>query len=434
MPEDEPTKTRETASDFRERLLRAPMDERVVMLTDRLQAEIAEQLSVGVNELSLDARLDCLSPDWSDPSLLWWSLFSVLFSALGFWFWPREVAEVRSICSLSEYVAKEMEPVPHPPTSVQVVDPFDKGNWSWDIPSKPPVGVERNPGIAFILSSPRAGSTLLRCMLAGHPRLYSPPELNLLMFESMGERGHQIDQLGFPWMRNGLQAAFGYTERLQREDGDRLCSDLEQGDVPVQHVYARLQALVGDRLLVDKSPSYAIHPEFLRRAEQLFERPKYLHLVRHPCGVIESFVRMRFHKLFGNTVNFWDENPWLFAEKVWDATNLHILDALSDVETSRQHRIVYEELVTNPDGQLRDICEFLGLPFDAGVLRPHGDDRLPGIGDPTFGASSGVDASRAEGWRKRPPPQRLGEVTCQLCREFGYEVPENPLPGVHNPP
>jgi hypothetical protein len=196
--------------------------------------------------------------------------------------------------------------------------------------------------------------------------------------------------------------------------------------VPVQQVYARLQELAGDRLLVDKSPAYTGHLGILQRAEQLIEGSKYLHLVRHPCGAIESFARMGVHERIGETVNFWDENPWLFAEKVWDAQNINTVKFLRDIETSRQHRVLYEELVSDPSGVLQGICDFLGLPFDEAVLRPYDGDRMPGVGDQnTFRVYDRVDPSLATAWKKRPPPQRLGEVTRQLCREFGYEIPDD---------
>jgi hypothetical protein len=38
------------------------------------------------------------------------------------------------------------------------------------------------------LPPPRAGSTLLRVMLGGHPRLFAPPELELLSFNTMADR------------------------------------------------------------------------------------------------------------------------------------------------------------------------------------------------------------------------------------------------------
>src|SRR6185295_2041789 len=46
----------------------------------------------------------------------------------------------------------------------------------------------KNPPAIFILSPPRSGTTLLRVMLAGHPRLFAPPELELLSFNTLSER------------------------------------------------------------------------------------------------------------------------------------------------------------------------------------------------------------------------------------------------------
>jgi hypothetical protein len=326
----------------------------------------------------------------------------------------------------SQAQERELDLPPAPEGSATVVDPFEKGTYLLRIATKHPIGAKRNPGIVFILCSPRTGSTLLRVMLAGHARLFAPPELNLLPFESMGERGRQIDEVGLSWMRRGPGTAFAYLENLTPEQVDQRLSQLEQDDVPVQQVYAMLQELAGDRLLVDKSPAYTGHLGILQRAEQLFKGSKYLHLIRHPCGAIESFARMGAHEWIGETVDFWDENPWLFAEKVWDAQNIHILEFLKDIEPSRQHRVIYEELVFDPSSVLQGICGFLGLPFDEAVLRPYDGDRMPGIGDPnTYSVYDRVESSLATAWKKRPPPQRLGEVTRRLCREFGYDIPDD---------
>lgn len=53
-------------------------------------------------------------------------------------------------------------------------------------PPRPPA--RKNPRAVFVLSPPRCGSTLLRVMLAGHPGLFAPPELELLNFDSLGAR------------------------------------------------------------------------------------------------------------------------------------------------------------------------------------------------------------------------------------------------------
>ncbi len=49
-------------------------------------------------------------------------------------------------------------------------------------------GCRRTRRALFVLSPPRSGSTLLRVMLGGHPRLFAPPELELLEFDTLAER------------------------------------------------------------------------------------------------------------------------------------------------------------------------------------------------------------------------------------------------------
>ena len=85
--------------------------------------------------------------------------------------------------------------------------------------------------------------------------------------------------------------------------------------------------------------------------------------------------------------------------------------------------MLYEDLVSTPSGMLWGICDSIGLPLDAAVLRPYDGARLQGIGDPNFLGRNRLDPSLATAWKKRPPPQRLGEVTRRLCWEFGYEIP-----------
>ncbi|MFP5286522.1 MAG: amino acid adenylation domain-containing protein, partial [Thermoanaerobaculia bacterium] len=58
------------------------------------------------------------------------------------------------------------------------------------VPPLPPLATNepKNPPAVFVLSPPRSGSTLLRVMLAGHPRLFAPPELELLNFNTLADR------------------------------------------------------------------------------------------------------------------------------------------------------------------------------------------------------------------------------------------------------
>ncbi len=301
-------------------------------------------------------------------------------------------------------------------------DPYEGGNWAWGLPSPIPEGVERNRSMAFILSTARSGSTLLRVMLEEHPTLFSPPELYLLQFENMAERREKIMQLGYIWALWGLDTAFSKLQQLNPERTDLLPDKLEADNVSIPQVYKMIQELIGERVLVDKTPSYAAHPAWLHRAEGMFEKPKYLYLVRHPYAVIESQVRMRFHRLLGNHWSYWDENPWLNAEKHWAVWNRHIIDFLEDVEAGRKHRIYYEELVTDPRTTLNGICEFLGVPFDESVLYPYsGDSTGFEVGDPNLRTHSRVEPKLATAWQEKRPPQELSDFTRQVADELGYQ-------------
>ena len=59
-----------------------------------------------------------------------------------------------------------------------------------------------------------------------------------------------------------------------------------------------MQGWLGDRILVDKTPFYGIDIETLRRAEDWFEEPLYIHLTRHPYGMIRSFEEARLEQLW----------------------------------------------------------------------------------------------------------------------------------------
>lgn len=96
-------------------------------------------------------------------------------------------------------------------------------------------------------------------------------------------------------------------------ESQELVNELVQKNASISEVYSLLQQLAGNRLLVDKSPSYASSRETLERAEELFTGAKYIHLVRHPYGAIESFTRMRMEKLVGSG----EENGEKLATKIW---------------------------------------------------------------------------------------------------------------------
>src|SRR5262245_24585513 len=103
---------------------------------------------------------------------------------------------------------------------------------------------------AFIIGSPRSGTTLLRVMLAGHPKLFSPPEMVLAPFETMADREAHM-KIRF-WEKTGFRRALMDLMSCDVDRAKQAEAELAQNTIP--EIYAHVQKLLGDRMLVDKCP------------------------------------------------------------------------------------------------------------------------------------------------------------------------------------
>lgn len=410
-------------------LCELPHEEQVPHLANCIRQQIAAELNLPPADIPLEARFESLHEEWENLFAVYELLQPAIEEQLGrdFFSWemirfPEGLDTLDTIHALAtSLVARSNIPVP----KHSFRDPFEGGTFAWKVPAPIVDNLSPNPPMVFLLASPRSGSTLLRVMLEGHPDLFAPPELNLLMFESLGDLKEQSEALGYPWMRSGLPATLMGLEGLSEEAAYERLEDLETQDTSIQQAYKLLQDQLDGRLLVDKTPIYSIHKAWLDRAETIFDGAKYLCLVRHPYAMIESFVRMRFNDgLVGNHLGVWDENPWLCAEKVWAAIYHNILDFFAGVDPERQHIVRYEDLVAKPQEIQSGICEFLEIPFDVKILNPYEGERMLelGGGDPNMRDRDQIDPTLATAWRDKQPPHQLSHFTQELAARFGYEL------------
>ena len=390
-------------------LLATPAPERSQYLVDYLQQAIAEILQIKPVNLSVEASLLDLGMD----SLMVMEAINQLKADLQLILYPREFYERPQITDLAIYLAAEFSQ-----THLKAASPVIAK-------AKPQVLSTKLPPAAFILSSPRSGSTLLRVMLAGHPKLSSPPELHLLPFDDLQQREAE---LGVSQLGEGLKRALMALKGIDAAQSQTLVDELIQANYSVQQVYQMLQQLAGDKLLIDKSPTYASNRETLEKAETIFNGAKYIHLVRHPYGVVESFARMRMNKLVGSG----SEDPYQLGELIWRDSNQNAIAFAQDIDPERYHLVYYEELVSQPKAVMEGICQFLRVPYDDAVLTPYKGDRMTdgvsntamSIGDPNFLARQQIEANLGSKWREIKLPALLSTYTQQLAKQLNYELPQ----------
>ncbi|MGG1946855.1 beta-ketoacyl synthase N-terminal-like domain-containing protein [Trinickia sp. NRRL B-1857] len=269
--------------------------------------------------------------------------------------------------------------------------------------------------IAFVLSSVRSGSTLLRVMLAGHSALFSPPELHLLRHENMDERDREDRS---PDKNQGLVRALVEVLDIEPAHADAMIAGMVASKMPTSEVLARLAQRLEGRLLVDKSPGYSNDIEVLRKTLRDFPKAKYLYLTRHPCAVVESMVRNRFVRLMegGNT------DPFDFGEFAWVRSNGNILDFSAEVPPERFMHVRYEDLMADTRGKMESICHFLRIQFEDALLKPYSGARMrDGLGDPNFFEHDRIEPGFVDKWRQANRIIRLGPASRYLADRLGYQ-------------
>ena len=287
--------------------------------------------------------------------------------------------------------------------------------------------VPRNQRAVFVLSPPRSGSTLLRVMLAGSRRLFAPPELELLGFDTMGERATELSGRFGLW-REGAVRTVMEALGCGMEEAGTILGRMEEEDAPVRDVYRRLQEWTAGRTLVDKTPSYALDRSVLERAEETFEEPLYLHLLRHPYGTIASFEEAKLEQVFFRPRHSFTRRQ--LAELIWRVSHRNILDFLAGVPAGRQLRVRFEDLVRAPRAEMERICSFLEVPFEEGMLDPYseGEKRMTDgvhaasrmLGDIKFHTHARVDPGVVDRWKAVYRRDFLADGTWRLARELGY--------------
>jgi hypothetical protein len=269
----------------------------------------------------------------------------------------------------------------------------------------------------FIVGSSRSGSTLLRLMLASHSRITIPSEtwfLTALVEEFPFDKLLQEDEISsaisvmtnhYTWPDMGLDAA-EVRCRVAKLSGVRL-RDL------VEIVYRWHMEVEGKSRWGDKTPAYI---EIVPPLAAMFGDAKFIHLIRDGRDVAKSFQRQG-----------WD-GPWMhgYTREWLRAAELDM--KLSKTQLNeRILRVLYEELVLQPEATLRGICAFIGERFEDQMLQWHGkvDNAVP-VREKQFHSGLGKDMSPSDvsRWKREMTSREIfvaeALIGTQLSH-FGYE-------------
>jgi len=203
--------------------------------------------------------------------------------------------------------------------------------------------------LIFIISQPKAGSTLLQRILAGHEDIQTSAETWLMLHPTYGLR-----KTGITADYNANWAATGVQEFLDNY-ADGAQTYVEGVRSFAETIYGRVLEKHGKRLFLDKTPRYTM---IVDQLYELFPKARFILLLRNPLAILKS----ELHTYVG------EDWPVLsnFAPDLVAAPGR--LVAARDILGDAALEVRYEDLVTAPEDTVRALCEFLRIEFDAAML------------------------------------------------------------------
>ncbi len=201
----------------------------------------------------------------------------------------------------------------------------------------------------FILSTPRAGSTLLAAMLGNHSQTYAPPESWLLLplHSLFSQQAEIIDT---------------YEHHLARIAWNQYMEHGVFDDAAGQFALSVYNALLqksGKKIFIDKTPRYF---HILPWLEQLFPNAKKIWLRRNPLDVIASCKSTwgtSIYEILGSPV----------SSITFDMTiGFSLLAQHFYEEKDTHHSVKYEDLVQDSTNTIATLCNFIGIPVEPEML------------------------------------------------------------------
>jgi hypothetical protein len=258
------------------------------------------------------------------------------------------------------------------------------------------------PSPVFILSTMRSGSTLLRMLLDSHSMIRSPHELHLRTIEVSYTEFYArraVEKLGL----NKTELEYLLWDRLLHRE---LCGS-------------------GKAIIVEKSPGNALCWPRLRQA---WPQARYIFLLRHPASVLSSWLdssqsqwKGMMQILLGPASG--GENGAGAGPSAVDVGLKMVQEHAEGVEAARRSlpglTIRYEDLIASPAERTKEICAFLGVPWEAQMLdygsHDHGGFEVF-LGD----FSDKIKSGTIKEGRPLPSAGEIPGELADICRSWGY--------------
>jgi predicted Zn-dependent protease len=205
------------------------------------------------------------------------------------------------------------------------------------------------PDPIFVVGLPRAGSTLIEQILSSHSQVEGTMELQDVgqMVRTIGGAGKKSRASAYP----DVLADFP-PEKLRALGEEYLTR-------------TRTHRKTNKPFFIDKMPNNFLHAGFIRL---ILPNAKIIDARRHPLGCCLSCFKQHFARGQTFAYNLPDLGHYY-------ARYVELMAHYDAVMPSHVHRVFYENMVADPETEVRKLLDYCGLPFEDTCLRFYENDR-----------------------------------------------------------
>ena len=206
-----------------------------------------------------------------------------------------------------------------------------------------------DPAPIFVVGLPRSGSTLVEQILASHSQVEGTMELpDLFALARSLEPG--AETLGFT----------AYPDALAALAPDQLRA---LGEAYIERT--RIQRKLGRPFFIDKMPNNFMH---IGMIELILPRAKVIDTRRGAMATCFSAFKQHFAR--GQNFSYDLEELGRYYRDY-----VRLMERLDRAAPGRTHRVSYEALVADTEGEVRRLLAYCGLNFEQSCLNFHQNDR-----------------------------------------------------------
>lgn len=267
----------------------------------------------------------------------------------------------------------------------------------------------------FIGGCHRSGTTLLGALLGAHPACLTTPESQF--------KTDALEGIGVPESAAELQAVLMRARNMRSLsrwglDEARLQSAEKSPGSDYAELLRQLVSAYGScvgqssfDLWIDHTPK---NVRCLSTLFSLFPDARAIHIVRDGRGVAASVMPLD-----------WGPNTVISAAHWWIHHVAFGLAAESYFGDGRVLRVRYEDLVSDPQGELERICAWLGIEYVAEMRQGGGFNYASGLFRYHALIHDAPDVSRASAWRRSLSARQIRTFesrTSDFLPSLGYSL------------